>query len=74
MTGYKVSAIDFEPRLARASGVRLHASSSRPPLPMPESPIEDDAVLPNDDDPWLEDEDFDEDDPDSSSKRPFWNR
>ena len=74
MTGYEASAIDLEPRWALATEVRLHASPSGPPQPLPDSRIEDDAVLPEDDDPWLEDEDFDGDDPNSSPKRPFWNR
>ena len=48
--------------------------TARLPQPAPESRIEDDAVRPEDDDPWLEDDEINADDPDSSPKRPFWNR
>lgn len=74
MTGYEISAIDLEPRLASATAVGWYTSSSRPPLPLPESRVEDDAVLPENDDPWFEEDEFDADDSDSSPKRPFWNR
>jgi hypothetical protein len=43
-------------------------------LPVPASRIEGDAVIPDDDDPWLDDEESDEDGLVREPKRPFWNR
>ena len=70
MTGKEVSAIEIDPRRANAGGEFWYVLPSRPPLPG--SGMEDDAMLPEDGDPWLEDEDPDDDGPEP--KRPFWNR
>ena len=47
---------------------------SRPPVPVLESRIEDDAVLPEDDDPWFDNEEPDDDGLVPQPKRPIWNR
>jgi len=73
MTGNEVSATGSDPRLAYVVG-DLWRASSRPTLPVPVSRIEGDAVIPDDDDPWLEDEETDEDGFVPEPKRPFWNR
>jgi hypothetical protein len=44
-----------------------------PPRP-PATRIEDDANLPDDDDPWLDEEEPDAEEPPAKPKRPFWNR
>jgi hypothetical protein len=73
MTGKEISATITDPRPAGAVGA-IWYDSSRPPMPVPASRIEGDAVIPDDDDPWFEDEDLDEDGLASNPKRPFWNR
>ena len=73
MTGNEISAIESDPRPACAVGV-FWCAPSRPTLPLPVSRIEGDAVIPDDDDPWFEDEEPDEDGFVSEPKRPFWNR
>lgn len=71
MTGNEISAISMETRQVSAAGDVLCAPP-RPPLPVPSSRIEGEAVIPDDDDPWLEDEESDDDGP--APERPFWNR
>jgi len=74
MTGKEVSAIDTGSRRGDAAVGFWRASPSRPQIPVPGSRIEDDAAMPEDDDPWLDDEDLDDDGPAAQPKRPFWNR
>lgn len=73
MTGKEISATVTDPRRAAAVGAIRYASS-RPLLPIPASRIEGDAVIPDDDDPWFDDEDLDEEGLADQPKRPFWNR
>lgn len=53
------------------TGQILRGNPVRPA--QPESRIEDDAVLLEDDDPWLDGEET-EDEGASTPRRPFWNR
>ena len=73
MTGSEATAFESNPRLAYATREHLLASP-RPMAPIPVSRIEGDAVIPEDDDPWFDDEDLDEDGVRPEPKRPFWNR
>jgi hypothetical protein len=73
MTGKEISATVTDPRRAGAVGA-IWRASSRPPLPVPVTRIEDDAIIPDDDDPWFDDEDLDEEGLADQPKRPFWNR
>ncbi len=73
MTGNEATA--FESNSGQACATReCWRASPRPNLPVPASRIEGDAVIPDDDDPWLEDEDPDEDGIGPEPERPFWNR
>ena len=70
MTGYESTASGFGLLSVSMTAVRSCLSRSRPPVPIPDSPLEDGAVMPEDDDPWF-DEDFDGDGPEPE---PMWNR
>ena len=45
----------------------------KPQQPVPQGRLEDDAIIPDDDDPWLEEEEL-EDEGQHQPRRPLWNR